>query len=262
MLKKTVLFAALPPVALAAASLAALARGTRPDLPPGPTPGDGADASAAWAGVLETYVDGLGRVDFAGLSKDRAGIEAYLRWVARADESRMDEKKRLAFHVNAYNALAMYGVVRAGIPENFDGVWAKVRFFVVPKYQVAGRRLSLFGLENRVIRKEGDARMHVALNCMSRSCPRLPREPFRAAMFEGDELDLEARRFYNEGRNVEVDHDEGTVRLSKILGLYTRDFLGEAPSLVAYVNRYREDELPEDYRVEFIPYDWTINRQP
>ena len=256
-LKKTVLFAALPLVALAA-----LTRGTRPNLPSGPTPKDEADASSAWAEVLETYVDDLGRVYFAGLSKGRAGIEAYLRWVARVDESRMDEKERLAFHVNAYNALAMYGVVRAGIPENFDGLWAKVRFFVVPKYQVAGRRLSLYGLENRVIRKEGDARVHVVLNCMSRSCPRLPREPFRAAAFEGDELDLEARRFYNENRNVEVNHDKKKVRLSKILNFYTRDFLGEAPSLVAYVNRYREDRLPEGYRVEFIPYDWTINRQP
>ena len=247
---------------LVAVALATLARGAPQTLPPGPTPEDEAGASAAWAEVLERYVDDLGRVDFAGLSENREGIEAYLRWVARADESRMGRAERVAFHVNAYNALAMYGVVRAGIPESFDGLWAKVRFFVVPKYEVAGRRLSLYGLENRVIRKEADARAHVVLNCMSRSCPRLPREPFRAGTFGLYQLDREARRFYNEERNVRIDHAGRTVRLSKILGLYTRDFLGEAPSLIAYVNRYREDKLPEGYLVEFVPYDWTLNRQP
>lgn len=173
----------------------------------------------------------------------------------------MGDDERLAFHINAYNALAMYGVVRAGIPEDFGGLWKKVRFFVVPKHEISGRRLSLYDFENEVIRKEGDAGVHVALNCMAKSCPRLPRDPFRGGSL-GEQLDRAAVRFYNGDSNVRVDHREGVVRLSKILDFYTEDFLAEAPSLPVYADRYREGEIPDGYGVEFFPYDWTVNRQP
>lgn len=43
---------------------------------------------------------------------------------------------------------------------------------------------------------------------------------------------------------------------------YPEDFLAEAPTLIAYVNRYRGDAVAENMRIEFIPYDWTVNRQP
>lgn len=29
----------------------------------------------------------------------------------------------------------------------------------------------------------------------------------------------------------------------------------------AYANRYRDENVPEDYRVRFIPYDWTLNQK-
>ena len=62
-------------------------------------------------------------------------------------------------------------------------------------------------------------------------------------------------------RNVAVDLTRRELHLSEILSFYTEDFLAKAPSLPAYVNRWRTDTVPEDYRVTFFPYDWTINRQ-
>jgi len=101
----------------------------------------------------------------------------------------------------------------------------------------------------------------VALNCMSIGCPRLPREAFTPERLN-EQLDREAKLFYNESRNVQVDDANKVLRLSEILKFYTADFLAAAPSLAAYVNKYRDSKVPEDYKVEFIPYDWTINRQP
>ena len=39
--------------------------------------------------------------------------------------------------------------------------------------------------------------------------------------------------------------------------------LAQTATLPAYVNRYRADgeNVPEDYGLQFISYDWTINRQ-
>jgi hypothetical protein len=74
------------------------------------------------------------------------------------------------------------------------------------------------------------------------------------------QLDAAARLFVNEARNVLVVPERRTVRLSSIFEFYTGDFLAAAPSLLAYVNRYRTEPVPEDYEVEFIPYDWTLNQ--
>lgn len=111
-----------------------------------------------------------------------------------------------------------------------------------------------------VIHKFGDERIHFALNCMAAGCPRLPRVAFSTARLDAA-LEREARLFLDERRNVQVDAATRTVRLSSIFKWYAEDFLAAAPTLIAYVNRYRGERIPDDYRVEFIPYDWTLNAQ-
>ena len=101
----------------------------------------------------------------------------------------------------------------------------------------------------------------MVLNCMSVSCPRLPREVFKPELLEV-QLDREARKFFNEERNVSVSNATKSFKVSEILKFYTSDFLANSPSLAAYVNRYRDEKVPESYAVEFFSYDWTINRTP
>lgn len=240
--------------------LAMAIRGFHVKVPDGPMVGEG-EANAAYSRVLESHVDGRGRVDFQRLAGDLDDIEAYLRWVAVADDSGMDGDERLAFHINAYNALAMYNVVRQDFPEGFETLLDKVRFFYLPKHDVAGERVSLYDFENDGIRPESDARVHHALNCMAKGCPRLPRTPFTAANLQS-ELDRETRRFFDEDRNVRVDDGKRTVRVTGLVDLYPDDYLADAPTLAAYVNEWRKEPVPEDYEVEFIPYDWRLNEQP
>jgi hypothetical protein len=213
--------------------------------------------SDAWAQVLRERVDEQGRLDFAGVARDPANLETYVAWVARAGLL-SNPRASLADLINAYNALAMYNVIRFGMPPNLDS--QKVKFFSSTKFEIGGKRMSLYTLENKVLRPLGEPRIHFALNCMVRACPRLPREPFSAAGLD-QELAREATRFFGEARNVQVQAETRTVRFSEILRFYTEDFLKASPSLITYANRFREEKIPEDYRVEFIPYDWTLNAQ-
>ena len=104
------------------------------------------------------------------------------------------------------------------------------------------------------------ARVHFALNCMVQGCPRLPREPFEADRLAA-QLDAAATLFFSEARNVELQPDRKVVRFSEILSFYTKDFLARAPTLIDYANRYRSEKIPTDWKVEFIPYNWKINKQ-
>ncbi|MEP7132426.1 MAG: DUF547 domain-containing protein [Acidobacteriota bacterium] len=222
-----------------------------------------ADADRIWARVLSKSVDDTGRIDFAGVAKDRGDLDDYVAWIGRVSPANTPasfptKESKLAYYLNAYNALAMYNVVESGQPKDLNAV--KVRFFYRNKLAIGGEKMSLYDLENKIVRPMGDPRVHFALNCMVRACPRLPREPFRA-----DQLDMEleatAQYFFNENRNVQVEPDKPTVRFSQILQFYTEDFLKKSPSLVAYANKYRETKIPEGSKVEFIPYDWTLNQR-
>src|SRR5262245_14253586 len=68
----------------------------------------------------------------------------------------------------------MYGVVRAGVPENLGGL-TKFTFFYLRTFTIGEKSISLHKFENDVIRPLGEERIRFALNCMVVSCPRLPR---------------------------------------------------------------------------------------
>ena len=232
---------------------------TRVPTPVSSGPG-AAEPQAAWARVLQQHVLDDGRVDFVALRRDHADLDAYVAWVAAHGPATTPglfptPAARLAYYINAYNAVAMHAVVTS---EHRPA--EKYRFFLLSAFTIDGKPVSLYVLENRVIRPLGDPRVHFALNCMARGCPRLPREPFDPMRLDA-QLDRETRRFLDEPRNVQVDPPLRVVRLNEIFRFYTGDFVAHAPSLVAYVNRYRTEPIPADSRVRFIPYDWTLHQR-
>jgi hypothetical protein len=220
-----------------------------------------AQAEAAWARVLERFVNARGEVAFSSLAKDRADLDLVVRHVAAAPLAGATPEAQLAHMINAYNALSMFNVVESGIPATHDG-WAKVRFFVLRRFVIGGQAMSLYHFENEVIRplarRAGEPRIHFALNCSARSCPQLPRRPFTAAQLR-DELERETRAFFARADVYAIDDTSRTVRLSSLLAFYPEDFVpAAAPTLAAYAARYAPRAAPADYAVEFLRYDWTI----
>ena len=219
---------------------------------------------ATWGQVLQHRVDASGRVDFRGLAQDRATLEVVVAFIGKTDPVSAPSlfptpASRLAYYLDSYNALAMYGIVEAGVPKRL-GWLARSQFFDRQEFRIGGRNLSLSTLENSVIRAMGDPRVHFALNCMSVSCPRLPQTPFSSGDLDAT-LDAATRAFMNEDRNVHVDESAREVRLSAIFRFYTSDFLAKASTLVEYVNRYRTVPVPPEFRVKFTEYDWRVNDQ-
>src|SRR5262252_10094394 len=153
---------------------------------------------AAWTKVLTRHVDDAGRIDFDSLRQNHADLDRVVAFIAAVDPDSQpqrfpDKHSRLAFYINAYNALAMCGVVQAGVPESLGGL-TKFTFFYLRTFVVGGKSISLYKLENDVIRPLGEERIHFALNCMVVSCPRLPRTAFSAAALDR-QLDSAARAF-------------------------------------------------------------------
>ena len=224
-------------------------------------------ALRSWAQVLESSVDWRGRVDFHNLEKNSVPLQIYLSYIAEVSPEKNPEKfptldSQLAYFINSYNALAMVGIFAHDFPEDFHGLWDRAKFFKFTRFKIGGKEISLYDFENDVIRPLGDPRIHFALNCMVRACPRLPQTPFHAENLDAT-LDMLTREFVNHSGHVQVLETAGLVRLSEIFRFYEEDFVNPktASSLIAYINRYRDKPIDENLNVEFIAYDWTVNYQ-
>lgn len=223
--------------------------------------------SRSWKKTLEQYVDVKGRTAFKKLASDHVDLLFYLDYIAKTSpllkpNSFPDKQHKLAFYINSYNALAMYGVVYHKIPKDFNRFIDRARFFKFTEYNIGGMHISLYDYENKIIRPLGDPRVHFALNCMVVDCPRLPNKPFVPENLDS-QLDEASVEFLNDPKKIFVDHSKKEVTVSEILKFYEEDFVNpkQAASLLEYINRFRKEKIPSSYKIEFFNYDWTVNSQ-
>jgi len=222
---------------------------------PIPNPPGTVDPATAWQTVLEKHVTETGTIDFAALRQDPSHLETEVHRVGTAEPlETKSREEQLVFVLNGYNALAMYLAITSEVqPEQ------KVRFFLLHKVPFAQQHVSLWHLENRIIRPMDEPRIHFALNCMVKDCPRLPQTAFTVAELE-TQLEDATKEFINSPKHVRYDAEAKTVHLSRILKWYRKDFGPEEEDLLKYLNRYRKDPIPEEAHIEWLPYDWSLNQ--
>lgn len=210
----------------------------------------------SWQEVLDTHVDGTGRVDFEGAATDRAELDAVLASLAEEPRTSLGSDEALARLLNAYNAQCLRAVLDSGYEPS-----QKLRFFWLTKQRLDGSWISLYDLENERLRTLNDARIHFAINCMTRGCPPLSGEVFEGARLD-EQLDAMTRAFASDPRFVQPDPEKAEVRLSLVLDWYKKDFLAEAESVLEWLNRYRDEPLDTSWKVRWLDYDWTLNHVP
>jgi hypothetical protein len=276
--------AAIGLAALLCAACSTAAASPEPVLPEtGPFSHDDLDQ------FLRRFVDGDGRVAYPAARTDRKDLDRYLSALARTSPDSHPgrfpgEADRLAYWINAYNAsvislvlheypIASVKDVRALGPLSFL-LPRLASFFVLRRVTLGGTSTTLYSLENRVIRSRfDDPRVHFALNCASGGCPHLPARAFTGPRLE-EQLARETASFLADPRNLRLDPEQGRIHLSSIFSWYESDFTkwvenhrpDQEPSLLTYVRLHAEPArqsaiAARDWRVEFIPYDWTLNDQ-
>jgi hypothetical protein len=230
-----------------------------------------------WSKVLGKYVNEKGYVNYDGLAKDRAELDRFLAAIEKqSPRSSPDlfptKADKEAYWINAYNASVFKKVLGRG-PEQ-KSVWGGgllgIAFFTEKDVLVGGETTSLKKLEDEDVREQfADPRVHAALNCASKGCPRLPQTAFLPEKLD-QQLDQGMTEFVGEARNVTVDDAAKTVMLSKIFDWFSKDFKNYEKThgnpdgnQVDYVNRYRgsNPKVPKDYKVKFFEYDKSINKQ-
>lgn len=209
--------------------------------------------------VLDAHVlDGV--VDY-GAIQDDARFRQYLDYLETANpDSLATREEKLAFWINAYNALAIKAVLD-GL--STAGFLSRINFFTTD-FRLAGRQIDLYDLEHDVIIPFGEPRIHFAIVCASASCPKLISEAYTAATLDR-QLERNARDFINNESRNRFDKSSKSARLSKIFDWYAEDFAAHSSTVQRYLAQYVDDpEIAEalyrdEYGIWYLDYDWSLN---
>lgn len=213
-----------------------------------------------WDGVLVRNVRN-GFVDYDGIKAD----PAFARFVGELGNATAtdlpDRAAKLAFYINAYNALAIQGVLNGDAPDSLLG---RLTFFKRRSYRVLGTSLTLDQIEKERLAALGEPRVHFAIVCASLSCPRLASRAFWPTTVEA-QLDAAARAFINDATRNRYDPGRKLALLSAIFDWYADDFGRVRSPVAAYLAGYvRDPAIAADlaagrYTLRYTPYDWNLN---
>ena len=221
--------------------------------------------------IIGRYRDSQGNVNYFALMADKSMVD-YAETLSDFDLGTLKTREaQLAFWINSYNALSIYGVVKKLKKDpNFAdrgnmSFLSRARFFAVQKFNVGGKMYSLKTIEDNIRKEFEDPRIHFALNCSSLGCPLL-KDGFYSAENLDKELDAATRLYLSSSEGVRLDKEEGILFISMIFNWYKKDFEATGKTVIEYIRGYapnniREfiDEKKNKLNLKNIQWDWSLN---
>ncbi len=223
--------------------------------------------------LLRRYVDCNGMVCYSRWRNqcyDVRELEAYLHGLSQVDADLPARREaKMAYYINAYNAMTLWGILHeypvASI-QRIDGKRTQFAIFDDLQLWDGESYRSLNGIENDVLRPLGDPRIHFALVCAARGCPRLRNRAYTADALQW-QLDDNAREFFSSHARFHISRITRTVQMSPILEWYRDDFGQTDHEVVSTVFAYLPQQDRQwlsqhcDWRLKYLGYDWSLNDQ-
>jgi hypothetical protein len=202
-----------------------------------------------------------GAVHYPGFQNNPA-FKGYIEALAKPGQPE-DRAGQFVYYINAYNALAIEGILQGLSPSTLFG---RARYFKFKEWPLNGKNITLYDLEHKIIRPLGEPRIHFAIVCASKSCPLLRAEAYAVERLD-NQLDDQARQFINDPFRNRFDGNAKTAQLSEIFNWFDEDFKG-AGSTQRFIARYATDPAvakglaADQFKVDWIDYDWNLNGTP
>jgi len=201
---------------------------------------------------FKTYVSN-GKVDYKTIVANPEQLNNLLSQAEGVSVSEKNAAEFQSFWINAYNLSVIKGIVdNYPIKSPLD----KKGFFDNTTYQLAGKKITLNDIENKMLRaKFNDARHHFVLVCGANGCPPIITEAYVPAKLES-QLETQTKIALNNDAFIKVTGKK--VALSEIFKWYKEDFVRNGTE-IDFLNKYRDDKISEDTKVTYYSYDWRLN---
>lgn len=222
---------------------------------------------AGYDQLLKKYVDARGLVNYRAWQKDQQGLNQYLDQLSRNPPAAgWSRPEQLAYWINAYNAYTIRLILDHYPVRSIKDIGPKLQLprlttpWAAEFFRIGGEQMSLDHIEHGILRKQyDDPRIHFALVCAARSCPRLRREAYTAAKLN-QQLDAQGQDFLNDQGKNRVGTT--SAQLSRYFEWYRGDWTRNGQSVGSWVNRYSTTKLQDNARISYLEYNWQLNEQP
>ncbi|MHA2363301.1 MAG: DUF547 domain-containing protein, partial [Candidatus Hodarchaeales archaeon] len=218
--------------------------------------------------ILKRYIDMNGNIDFKAIQKD-PWLKTQIQILEETSVNDLTKIEEFVFWLNSYNILTIKAVCdKLGENHLWKGnksLFEKFKFFIWKKYKVGGKKVSLYTIENKILRKKfKEPRIHFVINCASKSCPIIPNRLFTVENIE-EILNLQTKKFINDEMNVYFDESKKTLFLSQIFKWYKKDF-NQVGGVIEFIRKYWQHSTElvsflEKAKVKYLNYDWSLNTQ-
>lgn len=204
---------------------------------------------------LNKYVSTAGNVNYDKIKANKAELDAIVNAIT---DNRPTEKwtknEKMAYYINIYNIFTIKSIID-NYPtksiKNISNVWDKRN---IPQGKIM---YSLSDIENKILRKMGDSRIHFAINCASFSCPKLDNDVFTADKLD-KQLETAAATFINDKTKNQITASE--IKLSNIFDWYASDFKDDSGSVIEFLNKYSKTKIDKKAKTRFLDYNWNLNK--
>jgi hypothetical protein len=244
-----------------------------------------------FADALKINVNDAGMVNYKKLKSEPQKLRAFVTELQNLDRKDFDKwsgNEKIAFWLNAYNALTLKAIIdnypikssffKSRIyPKNsirqIAGVWDKIKF------KVMGQNLTLGHIEHKILRvKFDEPKIHVAMVCAAMGCPPLRNEPFIGDKLQ-EQLDDQTRRFLANPAKFKIERTHDRTYLSPIFKWFAVDFIKKySPKknigrhnkeesavlnfIASYLDKAQKDYvLAGKFKIKYLKYDWSLNEQ-
>jgi hypothetical protein len=206
-----------------------------------------------WNTLLQKNVSKSGTVNYKGFQKDSKALSAYLNELsANVPTKAWSKNATLAYWINAYNAYTVKLIIDNYPTKSIKDIndpWG-IKFI-----SLAGKKYSLEGIENEILRKMDEPRIHFAINCASVSCPNLLNEAYTEAKLE-QQLKAVSKSFINDKTKNTITANK--IEVSKIFDWFGGDFKTKG-SVIVFLNQYSSTKISSNAQVNFKEYNWNLN---
>lgn len=227
---------------------------------------------STWDALLRKHVDKNGYVDYKSWhasSSDRQALTGYLNELSRGSTSGGSRDAKLAYWINAYNAVTVHGILREYPTSSIRNHTAKVFGYNIWKdlhLRVASQSYSLEQIEHQILRKMDEPRIHFAIVCASIGCPRLLNRAYTAAQVE-KQLEINAKDFFSRSQNFRYDQRNRRFHMSAIMNWFAKDFGSSQGAQLKTIAGWlptksaQSAALQNAVSVSYLEYNWNLNDQ-
>ncbi|HCM76457.1 MAG TPA: DUF547 domain-containing protein [Cytophagales bacterium] len=224
-----------------------------------------APSHGAFDKLLKIHVLEDGRVNYKGFIKDSVEFNKYLKTLSKnpPNEKTWSTNEIKAFWINAYNAFTIKLIIDnypvKSIKDLGGSIYKVNTPWDIQFIKIGNETYDLNNIEHGKLRRAyNDPRIHFAVVCASKSCPKLFNEAFNAARLE-QQLDQAGRDFLSNSFRNKITSQKAEI--SSIFKWYKGDFT-EKGSLIDFLNKYAPVTINSNASISYLDYDWSLNDWP